>query len=229
MMDNTAGQNESGGRIHYIPEWAAKREKQPGDIVNFTGADKSLVSRWLKGTLPKGRYLNSLAQLFDIPVSDLFVDPATKEAEIGSDVSLEGLMPVDGYAAASTWQELDDLGQEPKEWIPFGRDPDYAQRRQYAVEVRGNSMDKVVRPGECAIVVEAFGQAPRDGDIVLVRRIRGHLVERTIKRYRETSRGAVFMPESTDSRHEPLPATGDGETVVEIEAFVIGYYGRIKR
>lgn len=217
----------------YIAEWAAARGLQQVDIVKFTDADKGLVSKWFnKLVIPRGAMLKKLAAIFEIEVHDLFVDPAIKEArisELGAAVELKELIPVEGYAAASTWQELDELGQEPKRWIPFVRDGEYANRRQYAVEVRGGSMDKLIKNGDHAIVVDGFGQAPRDGDIVLVRRIRGNLVERTLKVYRETAMGPVLMPESTDPRHEPLPATGDGETTVEIEGYVIGYYGTFKR
>lgn len=140
----------------------------------------------------------------------------------------DDLMPVDGYAAASTWQELDELGQEPREYIPFSQDPAFGHRRQYAIEVRGNSMDLLIKDGQYAIVVDAFGQAPRDGDLVVVRRTRGALVERTIKRYRENTKNGILMPESTDSRHEPIPFHGEDGTIIEIEAFVIGYYGRLR-
>lgn len=63
-------------RQNFIAEWAEKRNLRPVDIVNETGADKGLVSRWLnKGTLPKQEYLEKLAALFHTDVPGLFRHP----------------------------------------------------------------------------------------------------------------------------------------------------------
>lgn len=62
-------------RIHFIAEWAEHRGLAQVDIVNATGADKGLVSRWFGGTLPKPEYLEKLAALFSTDVHGLFRDP----------------------------------------------------------------------------------------------------------------------------------------------------------
>lgn len=62
-------------RIHYIVEWAEKRNLRQADIVREVGADKGLVSRWFTGTLPKQDYLEKLAGLFGTDVPGLFHHP----------------------------------------------------------------------------------------------------------------------------------------------------------
>lgn len=62
-------------RIHYIPEWAERRNLSQADVVREIGADKSLVSRWFAGTLPKDEYLEKLAALFGTDVHGLFRHP----------------------------------------------------------------------------------------------------------------------------------------------------------
>lgn len=64
-------------RIHYIVEWSEKTGKGRADIIEATGADKSLVSRWFSGTVPKERYLVQLAALFELDdeISALFRHP----------------------------------------------------------------------------------------------------------------------------------------------------------
>lgn len=68
-------------RIHYIAEWAEKLGIERAEIIEKTGADKSLVSRWFnKGTLPGERYLSQLVTIFwedpeDQDVARLFRDP----------------------------------------------------------------------------------------------------------------------------------------------------------
>lgn len=63
-------------RVHFIVEWAEKRGLKQIDIVNEIGADKGLVSRWFKGTVPKPEYLEKLAALFHVDdISSLFRHP----------------------------------------------------------------------------------------------------------------------------------------------------------
>lgn len=62
-------------RIHFIVEWAERRNLKQADIVREIGADKGLVSRWFDGTVPKGEYLEKLAELFGTDVHGLFRHP----------------------------------------------------------------------------------------------------------------------------------------------------------
>lgn len=62
-------------RIHFIPEWAEKRHLKQADIARDVDADKGLVSKWFKGTLPKQEYLERLAALFGTDVPGLFRHP----------------------------------------------------------------------------------------------------------------------------------------------------------
>lgn len=63
-------------RVHFIAEWAEKRGLKQVDIVNEIGADKGLVSRWFKGTVPKPEYLEKLRELFHADdISSLFRHP----------------------------------------------------------------------------------------------------------------------------------------------------------
>lgn len=66
---------KSPTRIHFIVEWAEKRGLRQTDIVEEVGADKGLVSRWFKGTIPKEDYLEKLAALFGTDVHGLFRHP----------------------------------------------------------------------------------------------------------------------------------------------------------
>lgn len=62
-------------RIHFIVEWAEKRNLKQADIVREIGADKGLVSRWFDGTVPKGDYLIKLADLFGTDIHGIFRHP----------------------------------------------------------------------------------------------------------------------------------------------------------
>lgn len=62
-------------RIHYIVEWAEKRNMTQADVGRATGADKALVSRWFGGMVPKQDYLEKLAAVFETDVHGLFRHP----------------------------------------------------------------------------------------------------------------------------------------------------------
>ncbi|MFQ5677379.1 MAG: helix-turn-helix domain-containing protein [bacterium] len=63
-------------RIHFIGEWMEKRGLKPADVTEATGADKSLISRWIKdGVVPQRHYLVQLADLFFTDVNGLFRHP----------------------------------------------------------------------------------------------------------------------------------------------------------
>ncbi|MBB4574421.1 helix-turn-helix transcriptional regulator [Rhizobium lentis] len=62
-------------RVHFIVEWAEKRNLKQSDIVREIGADKGLVSRWFGGTVPKPEYLEKLAALFGTDIHGIFRHP----------------------------------------------------------------------------------------------------------------------------------------------------------
>lgn len=62
-------------RIHFIREWAIHRNVKQTDIVRNIDVDKSTVSRWFKGTLPKEDHLIALAGYLETEVPSLFRHP----------------------------------------------------------------------------------------------------------------------------------------------------------
>lgn len=63
-------------RIHFIPEWAEKRGLTQADIVRITGIDKSNVSRWFKGVVPRHEHLLILVDCLAVDgPNDLFRHP----------------------------------------------------------------------------------------------------------------------------------------------------------
>jgi transcriptional regulator with XRE-family HTH domain len=63
-------------RMHYIPEWAARRDLSQADVARELEVDKSTVSRWFAGVIPAERHLLALVGLFAVDdVAALFRDP----------------------------------------------------------------------------------------------------------------------------------------------------------
>lgn len=196
------------------------------ELAKKVPVSRNAVTQWEKGThRPEHPKILKLMKIFGTGRLGNVSMPDLPDIEVSAD---EG-MAVDGYVAASSWQEKDELGQAPTEYIPISRDPAYPNRRQYAIKVRGTSMNRVVQDGDYVIVADAFAVSPRDGEIVVVKRSQdGGLIERSLKVYRAPkNRGEppALVPDSTDDRFKPLALEGN----VELEAVVIGYYRRAAR
>jgi transcriptional regulator with XRE-family HTH domain len=71
----TIHQGKENKRIHYIVEWAEKRQLTQADIVREIGADKSLVSRWFSGTNPGKEWRPRLEALLDAGEGGLYRHP----------------------------------------------------------------------------------------------------------------------------------------------------------
>jgi transcriptional regulator with XRE-family HTH domain len=57
---------KSADRDHFVPEWAEKRNMTQADLVRETGADKSTVSRWFSGNMPRDNHLDALVACFGL-------------------------------------------------------------------------------------------------------------------------------------------------------------------
>lgn len=145
-----------------------------------------------------------------------------------------------GEVAAGIWHESAALGvydlDLPLELdayppVPVVLDPRYEGFGQFAVLVKGTSVNKVIPDGFFAVCVpywDVRGE-PRDGDLVVVERIRAGLHEGTVKRLKKSPSGWELRPESDDPRHQaPIPLSEkldaereDPDTTVQIAGLVI--------
>lgn len=142
-----------------------------------------------------------------------------------------------GRIAAGLWQELDLAQHEEPPAIPLSADPRYADiETQLVYRVDGDSMSAVVEDGTYVYAVSYWEarRAVTSGDLAIVERRRGDLVERTLKRIRVLGDVVELWPESRDSArwNSPLRVPirlfengeeSDGEDV-QIVALVTGSY-----
>jgi SOS-response transcriptional repressor LexA len=143
-------------------------------------------------------------------------------------------LPLAGSVAAGVWTEVPsdkvDLQQSP---VP--PDPRYPPSWQCAYEVRGNSVDRIARPGDFLIVVDrtAAGLSARPGDIIIVTRKKQGLQEVTARRFQKNGTDCLLTFDSTDIRYNGvalpvrslLPHSDQQETGIDvIGGIVIGVY-----
>ena len=77
-------------KLHYIPEWAERRQMRQVDVVEALQGlvDKSTVSRWFAGKMAQADHLEALRELFSLDaVADLFRHPDENAEPIHPDVS----------------------------------------------------------------------------------------------------------------------------------------------
>ena len=160
-------------------------------------------------------------------------EPHSPTPEPTSDINS---IPVWGEVAAGVWIEENgfEVDVSEMETIPVVPDQRFAKYRQYALRVRGESMNKIIQDGEYAVCVDvATIRTWVDGDVVVVvrRRYGGHMRETTIKQVSITpEHGLQLWPRSDDPRfQEPIQLkNGDGDTV-EIAALVIAKHASLLR
>lgn len=135
-------------------------------------------------------------------------------------------LSVKGEVRAGAWLEVDEQWSHDETTIPVGPDPRY-QVQQYALKVVGDSMNKVFPEGQfvvCASLIE-MGREPAQGDLVIVERHRGGLIEVTVKRFDASNGEAVLRPESTNDSYKPIKMSDQTQdTEIYITALVVGRY-----
>jgi transcriptional regulator with XRE-family HTH domain len=231
------------------------RKSTPGmtleRLAEAMGVSVSQLSRIERGLRrPRVDEISRAAEVLNVSVKDLYpefgaiednekISKISKTTGAKVEVSLVearsiSRVHVRGETAAGRWFEHDDLLDEAiSEDVPTipGR---YAALEQFAYRVVGPSMDKKrIFSGNFVICVPYFDARAelRDGDIGIIERRRGHLIERTCKEIKVTDGAIELWPRSTDPRFQkPIvipdrrePHASDG-TEIEIVALVIGVY-----
>jgi SOS-response transcriptional repressor LexA len=142
-----------------------------------------------------------------------------------------------GDVAAGLWLEVHAVDEHALDNIPLTADPRYPASAQYALGVRGTSIDRVARPGDYLLCVDIgmTGIEPHADDIVIVerRRAQSGVREVTAKRIERRGKTIYLHPDSDDPRwQEPIVIDGrkksDDEEIVII-ALVSGVYRPIRR
>lgn len=142
-----------------------------------------------------------------------------------------------GEVAAGNWvdPETPEEVEVPNLYVPF--DQRYPPVYQFALIVRGKSIEKYARDGQALVCVSVGGGSPvepRNGDIVIAERTRaqGGLVERTAKLLRINGAHRELVPQYLDDRlNEPLRLKGDRDNEdieVRVLAVVIGVYSPLR-
>lgn len=142
------------------------------------------------------------------------------------------LQPVTGLEVVSevqagNWLEVTTLDEHiERPIIPVARDARFPRARQYALRVRGDSMDQEYPDGSYVTCVDFWdsGVPMRPGLVVHVERQRagGQLLEITVKVI-ESAEGKLWLaPRSSNPKWQRAPVESDPEVEVVIKGIVTG-------
>jgi SOS-response transcriptional repressor LexA len=142
-------------------------------------------------------------------------------------------MRILGEVAAGLWLDVDSADEQVRqEPAPFVFDPHFPEEAQYALRVRGTSINRVARHGELLQCLDLgiTGIVTREEDLVIVerRRAQGSQKEVTAKRWRQKGSTVQLMPDSDDPRWtEPISLRSGrkiDDEVVQVIALVVAVY-----
>lgn len=139
---------------------------------------------------------------------------------------------IQGEVAAGLWLEIDAFREELLGELPFAADPQYPVEAQYALGVKGTSINRVARPGDYLLCLDLglSGIEPSNGDLVIVerRRAQGGEKEVTAKRFHRNETRIELLPDSDDPRwQEPIMfhfASQPDDEEIAVVALVTGVF-----
>lgn len=141
------------------------------------------------------------------------------------------LVRVIGKVSAGRWMDRADL-IDPDEQIQIPVVPGrFESVDQFAFKVEGPSMNaRNILPGDYVVCVPYWlvRTAPTDGDVVVIERQRGDLVERTVKELVVHADRFEFWPRSTDIRYQKPEIVERSESgMVEDDNTTITIVGKV--
>lgn len=181
-----------------------------------------------KGAHPNVRKIEPLARVLGLSTTFLISGETGTERE-QTHGPVVRLTPVIGIIEAGQYRDVSIHNQdEDHQQIPVPQNELFPTLSQYALEVRGDSMNRIVLEGTYVVCVpfSATRLSPKPGMIVHVERsvAGGQLVETTLKEIEEQNGELVLMPRSTNEVHKPIPLDGDDATTIEIRGIVVSLW-----
>lgn len=197
------------------------------ELARRIGVTRQAVTMWESGNAePTAENLRNLAINLDVEHDWLSTGRRGKPGVVSG-------LQLHGEVAGGVWVEIPESQDMEYKRVPVAPDPSYPIESQYALQVRGNSINRIAKDGSILVCVDivSAGIEIRDADLVVVERRKGDLLETTVKRIRKGRNGLELWPESDDPAHQEKLTLGHrkGNTEVSIKALVIWTANPVRR
>lgn len=215
------------GLPHRIKKSREALRLSKAEVARRVGVkSRQAATLWENGTAePTAENLRKLSVILNVDYDWLATG---RKAKPGVVLGLE----LHGEAAGGVWMEIPENQDREFPRVPVAPDPAYPADCQYALRVRGNSVNQIVPDGGIIVCVDIMGAGidARDGDLVVVERRRGSTVETTVKRLKRGTNGSELWPVSSDPDHQEKLTVGRAKGVeVAMKAVVIWTANRVPR
>lgn len=169
-----------------------------------------------RSSSPLAKSLPKLATVLGVSVAWLVTGSDEVETNAEAESTEIGLS-YGGIVEAGAFREVDMLNQDSPRIIPLPRDARYPRCRQYAFEVRGDSMNLAkIEEGMWVTGVDYIDFTEWHGEVrsgmkVVVERSRAQGAERelTVKELHFTRDHVEFVPRSSNPEHKPVKVKAD--------------------
>jgi transcriptional regulator with XRE-family HTH domain len=181
-------------------------------LADHLGIQRVNVTQWEGGTTrPDQSRLPQIASYLGVSLEWLMKGAGPMADDAGLSPAPVSALPLRGEVAAGRWLEVGDMGAfefEP-ESVSASPTPGIPANFQFALVVRGSSLNRLAKDGDILVCVDVIKSGIRvdEGDLVVVERkkFQGALREVTAKRLRIRGAGYDLCPESDDPRYqEPI-------------------------
>lgn len=140
-----------------------ERDRFPNQIAAELGYSSASVTKWKNGTMPRIGALQKIADYFGTTVSALMEDtpsPSKLHREQGEKIAV-----LASVGAGIPLEAINTFDQDdPDSWEEIGK-LDAAKGEHFALRIRGQSMEPLIRHGD--IVIVRRQDTYNDGDIVV--------------------------------------------------------------
>lgn len=199
------------------------------ELARRVGMRQQSIGSIEKGDVTRPGKLPEIARVLKRPLS-YFLEDVQNDHPVETGLPLVNdkfpilTLTVVGDTAAGVWMEQDAWDTE--KYAPIACVlTKYANLPHRAYHVSGSSMDAAGIPdGSFVVTVDYWAVRANltDGDIVVVERRRGSLIERTCKAVSISGQEVEFVPRSTDPKHKPIAVPADGTEPDGTEIEVVG-------
>lgn len=139
-----------------------KEGSTPTGIAKKLGFSGNAAYTWKNGKSPTAKTLQKIADYFNVTVNDLLADDPPAPSKLHREQG-EKIAVLASVGAGIPLEAINTFDQDdPDAWEEISRTDD---AQYFALRIRGNSMEPLIRYGE--IVIVRRQEAYNDGDIVI--------------------------------------------------------------